>query len=334
MAPQGVGQSDGSRARVPMTASRAPRRSRSRFGLRTLLRWTVAGVGVLAGLKLIGTLWPSTQRDRAASSAGRPADLGRPPSRAVTVLLIGVDSDRLGDAVNRAAPPGPANADALLLVRVAPRQPLQVLTLPTNLAVLLPGQSRPQALGSLYRLGGPALSADAVHELLNLPPGEPSRFVVLSRGGLRQLVDGLGSVEANLGTVMRYSDRRQGLTIHLQPGLQRLRGQGVEQLVRFRDPGRADQSRLDQQQLVARGLLQELRLPHQVERLPGLSRSLLEQVNTNLSQAEVMSLLAAALSQSQPAQWQQLPLVPLQADDQGLRQLAAAAGAPLWPAQP
>jgi LCP family protein required for cell wall assembly len=296
------------------------------------LRLAAALLGAGAGFSLLGLLWPEADRSGARDSQGKPADLAKPPTRAITVLVIGADSDRLRDPLNRAAPPGPANADALLMVRVNPQGPLQVLTIPTNLAVQLPGQARPQSLGSLYRLGGPALTADGVRELVGLGPTEPDRFVVLSRGGLRQLTDGLGSVEASPDQVMRYEDRRQGLSIDLQAGLQRLRGEALEHLARYRDPRRPDESRQEQHLEVAHSLLRELAMPHQLQRLPGLSKALLGQVNTNLSEAELLSLLAAGLADPAASEWRQLPLAPPEPASGSLRQVAEGAPTPLWPA--
>ncbi|MEY3463392.1 MAG: putative LytR-rane bound transcriptional regulator [Cyanobacteriota bacterium] len=305
----------------------------SRTQIRIALRLAAAGIGAAAGLSLLGMVWPAADRSQQWSELRQPADLAKPPTRSITVLVIGIDSERISDPLNRAAPPGPANADALLLVRVNPSGPLQVLTLPANLAVQLPGQRRAQALGSLYRLGGPALTADAVRELLELGPGEPDRYVVLSRGGLRALADGLGSVEASPPAVMRYRDKRQNLTINLQAGLQRLRGDALEQLARYRDPRRPEESRQEQHLEVATSLLRELATPHQLERLPGLAQNLLGQVNTNLDEAELLSLLASGLSRPQEAQWRQLPLAPArQPGGGGLREQARAAGdGPLWP---
>jgi LCP family protein required for cell wall assembly len=311
-------------------ARRLPASSSTR--VRIALRLAAAGVGVVAALSLLGVLWPRSDRSHQAQELRQPADLAKPPSRAITVLVIGVDSDRIGDRVNRAAPAGPANADALLLVRVNPNGPLQVLTLPTSLAVQLPGQKRPQALGSLYRLGGPALTADAVRELLDLGPNDPDRYVVLSRGSLRALAEGLGSVETNPPSVMRYRDRSQGLTINLQAGLQRLKGEALEQLARYRDPRRPDESRQEQHLEVSQSLLRELAMPHQLERLQGLTRMMQGQVNTNLGEAELLSLLARGLNAPDDVQWRMLPLAPVQPQGGGgLREVAKDAPEPIWP---
>lgn len=78
---------------------------------------------------------------------------------------------------------------------------------------------------------------------------------MLGRSNLRSLVDGLGSIAANPTLALRYKDKSQRFSINLQGGLQRLKGNQVEQLVRYRDPDRPEESRQDNQQLVVRSLL-------------------------------------------------------------------------------
>lgn len=301
-----------------------------------LLRLALAAAGLAGGLGLLAWLWPEADRSSRLVQQLTPADLAKAPSRSVTLLVIGLDSERPADPLNRAAPRGPANADALLLVRINPQGPLQVLTLPPNLAVQIPGQNRPQGLGSLYRMGGPALVADAVSGLVGLEPGQPDRYLVLGRAALRSLVDGLGSIAANPTYALRYSDRSQGFTIDLQGGLQRLRGSQVEQLVRYRDPDRPEQSRMDNLQLVVRALVREMALPEQLGRLSSLSRFLSrEGLLTNLSQAEILSLLAAGLSRPETVQFTEVPLAPPAPSQPGeprLRQIAPDAAVTLWPA--
>ena len=306
-----------------------------------LLRLAMAGAGLAVGLGLFAWIWPEPDRSSQLVQQLTPADLAKAPSRSVTVLVIGLDSERPADPLNRAAPPGPANADALLLLRINPQGPLQVLTLPANLAVQIPGQSRPQGIGSLYRLGGPALIADAVSSLVGLEPGVPDRYLVLGRATLRSLVDGLGSIAANPTRSLRYSDKSQGFTIDLQGGLQRLRGSQVEQLVRYRDPSRPEQSRQENHQLVLRALVREMALPEHLGRLTSLSQFLSKEgVGTNLTQAETLSLLAAGLSRPETVQFTAVPLAPpAQAPPAPvppgvprLRQIDPGAAVPLWPA--
>ena len=94
----------------------------------TLLRLGALAVGMAMGAGLIGVLWPIGDRATEPLQQLTPADLAKPPSRSITLLVIGLDSERPGDPLNKAAPRGAANADALLLVRVNPQGPLQVLS--------------------------------------------------------------------------------------------------------------------------------------------------------------------------------------------------------------
>jgi hypothetical protein len=87
---------------------------------------------------LLGLVWPLKDRATPPRQEITAATLAEKPQRPITVLVIGIDADRIGDSVNGAAPRGPANSDALLLVRVNPKGPLQVLNLPPELAVNLP----------------------------------------------------------------------------------------------------------------------------------------------------------------------------------------------------
>ena len=284
-----------------------------------------------AGLSLLGLIWPEADRAVQPEELPTPAALAEAPSRAITVLLIGSDADRRGAVRNGAAPAGPANSDALVLVRVDPKGPLQVLSLPVEAAVQLPGDKQPVALGSLYRRGGPALVAGVSADLLDLPKGQPDRYLVLPRAALRQLVDDLGRLELSPDRTMRYSDKSQKYTIALEGGLQQLNGRQVEQLLRFRDSPSAEEGRRERQQVAIESVLRQMGQHRQLQQLPDLLRRLQDQVDTNLTQSEALSLLAATLQQSQPIRFHRLALKPpLKAGDR-LRQVDSTARDQAWP---
>ncbi|MEO1003930.1 MAG: LCP family protein [Cyanobacteria bacterium J06638_7] len=321
--------------RRPTIRSRwsAPRNP-GQWGL-LLTRGVLALLGGFLGVSLLNLVWPEPEPPSLSRAGESISDLANLPNRPITLLVIGVDADTLDAPSNQAAPAGPANADALLLVRVNPDAPLQVLPLPATLAVQLPGEPGPQSLASLYRLGGAALTADAVRELLGLPAGRPDRYLVLSRGALRSLVEGLGSVEVNPQRTMRYSDKTQELEIDLQAGLQRLTPEQVEGLARWRDPARPLESRLENHRQVVDSLHRELRLQGVDAGLPALANQLRSQVNTNLTRNEVLSLMAAALRPDGSVSFTSLPLAAARQGEKakatGLRELAAQLPDPFWP---
>ena len=177
-----------------------------------------------------------------------------------------------------------------------------------------------------------ALTADVVADVVGLPEGEPSRFVVMPRKALRHLVNGLGDVDVRLDQTLTHQDKRQNYSVNLQAGRQTLNGAQAEQLARFRpDPLNNHERRLRQQWLMA-AIHDQLQQPNAILVLPGLVNELSAQVETDLNQQEWLSLAAAALSSDQPPVVSTLPLAP-RAGEQPLRQLKADASAPLWPKQ-
>jgi LCP family protein required for cell wall assembly len=297
-----------------------------------LAKLGIALAGTVGMLTLLGLIWPRPDPSLQPRREVTAANLAPAPRRAVTVLVIGSDAERSGDDRNGAAPSGPANSDALLLARVNPDGPLQLLNLPPDLAVQLPGREEPVRLGSLYRLGGVSLVADVVSDVVGLPAGAPERYLVLPRRVLREMVDGVGGLEIDPQRRMRYEDKTQKLKIDLQSGLQRLDGSQVEQMVRFRDKWLGESGRRSSHELVEKALWEQLRRPDQLVRLPGLLADLSGQVQTNMSQEEALSLLAAALSDQGRPQFNSLPLAPIDKDHKGFRELKKDAEPPLWKA--
>ena len=308
-------------------ANQPPQPERRR---RLAVRLLAGGIGVAAGLALLGSLWP--EADNAVRSDDLPTaeSLADPPSRAITLLLIGSDADRRGSVRNGAAPAGPANSDALALVQVNPKGALQVLTLPVEAAVQLPGDKQLVALGSLYRRGGPALVAGATAALVGLPKGEPDRYLVLPRAALRQVVDDLGRLELSPDRSMRYVDKAQKYRIQLDGGLQQLGGAQVEQLLRFRDRERGEDGRRERQQMTIESLLRQMGQQQQLAQLPDLLRQWQDQVDTNLTQSEALSLLAVALQHSEPVQFRSLGLRPPLKPGSPLREVDPTARNQAW----
>lgn len=291
----------------------------------------LAVLGAVLGTSVLALVWPRPDSSSSLREEITLATLAPKPRDSVTVLVIGSDADTLEGATNKAAPAGPPNGDAVLLVRVNRRGPLQVLQVPSDLALSLPGRPEPVALGTLYRAGGVTLTREALREVLDLKDGAPERFVVVPRQALRNLVDALGGLEVSPPRRMKYHDQSQKLTIDLQSGLQRLPGAKVEQLARYRDKWLGESGRRTNQQVVLNGLRDQLAQPGVVARLPAIVNTWSNQVETNLTTREMLSLLAAALDKPQPMRIESLPLRPATKAYADLRELDPNAPRPLWP---
>lgn len=87
-------------------------------------------------------------------------------------------------------------------------------------------------LNSFYSNGStPEKTMEAINEVTGL---NISKYVLIDTKALKELVDIIGEVEFDVPINMDYDDDSQQLYIHLQKGIQKLNGDKVEQLVRFR----------------------------------------------------------------------------------------------------
>ena len=300
--------------------------------LRATFRVLVTLAGVVATGWALGGVWP--EQDRVASGAppsfDNPASLAPYPLEPVTLLLVGVDADTLSASSNQAAPQGPANADALLLLRISAAEPLQLLQVPVELAVQLPGSQEPMALGGVWQKGGVALTVDALREIIDLPDGVPQRYVVMPRNGLRTVVNALGEVELTLYQSYQYKDKAQGYSVNLQAGRQSLNGAEAEQLARYRKDSQDHPNRRIRQQMLLRAMISQVQAPSGIDIIQGLLEDIAGQVDTNLSEAEMRGLAAALIASPSPAKITRLPLA-TPAGKQILRQLKPGLSPPLWP---
>ena len=317
-----------------MTSSKETRLTRwfGRRPLRTVLRLGAIALGMGATGWLLSVLWP--EPDRAAKEALTKSDaitnLAPFPSAPVMVLVVGIDANQLGESSNQAAPLGRANADALLLLRVSAEEPLQVLQLPSEIAVQLPGSDSPTSLSSLWQSGGVALLNDAIQDILGSTQQVPQRYVVMPRTALRTLVDGLGDVDLVLDQTYQHNDQSQGYSINLQAGRQRLNGEKAEQFARYRPTPMENANRRNRQQDLILALVEQVKDSSVISTLPLLVSRLDDELDTNLSRREQLSLAAALISSPLPVRITQVPLAK-RVDNQILRQVKPDLTLPLWP---
>ena len=105
---------------------------------RLLWRLGMVAIGIFLGSSLGGVLVP--QKTAAPLEDLRPAisRLADPPGRPQTVLLLGLDGSQLKSQT------APAQVQLLLMARVHPGGGVEIIQIPTELSVLLPGQKQLQ----------------------------------------------------------------------------------------------------------------------------------------------------------------------------------------------
>lgn len=231
--------------------------------------------------------WRVFQRgDRAAATLKRPlnllvigskvltSDLDEPPDPNLTYHALVNSVEGL--------------SDSLLLVRFDPNhQRLVVLSIPRDTLTFIPGRGDAK-INEANALGGPALTAETVSDLLGDVPID--RYLRINVQGIERFIDALGGVTVDVPQAMRYRDDSQRLYIDLQPGRQHLNGNQSLQFLRFRYDSLGDIGRVQRQQMFLRALMEQSARPDTLARIPTILGIIRENLDTNLSVEELLSL--------------------------------------------
>ncbi|MEL6383357.1 MAG: LCP family protein [Cyanobacteria bacterium J06626_18] len=213
-------------------------------------------------------------------------------TRPVNILVMGVDlpdGGREPDADTLFS----GRADTILVTRINPETgSVDMLSIPRDTQVDIPGEGIDKINHANFA-GGPELVAQTIQT--NLGPAPIDRYVRVSTGALRELVDLLGGVEVQVPQRMVYTDETQGLYIDLEPGWQTLDGDQAEQFARFRSDGNGDIGRVQRQQILLKAIRDRLTHPTVIPRVPEIIRVMLQYVDTNLTVEEVLALVNFAM---------------------------------------
>lgn len=188
-------------------------------------------------------------------------------------------------------------SDTMLLVRIDPTaNTVNVLSIPRDTQVEIPGEGV-MKINHANVVGGSELSAEVVSA--NLNGVSIDRYVRVSTGAFRELVDLLGGVRIFVPERMVYEDQTQKLQIDLYPGWQTLNGEQAEQFARFRNDATGDIGRVQRQQQVIRALRERLTNPAVLPRIPQAIQLFQKYIDTNLTTEEMLALAHLGLGLEQ-----------------------------------
>lgn len=182
--------------------------------------------------------------------------------------------------------------DTMLLLRFDPAtKKVVLLSIPRDTRVEISGYGV-NKINAANSLGGPALSARAVSELLGGIGID--RYVTINVQGVEALIDALGGVTVYVPKDMKYQDDSQHLYVNLKAGKQHLNGSQALQLLRFRSDELGDIGRVQRQQMVMRALSEQALNPTTVARLPKILSVIKSHIDTNLTVEELVALVGFA----------------------------------------
>ncbi|NJL99427.1 MAG: LCP family protein [Synechococcaceae cyanobacterium RM1_1_27] len=271
------------------------RQSASRNGSRSWLMWMMVGfTAVTAGAAgaLMAYLLPQPILATDPSVAGDNffrANQAANLTQVLHILIMGADDfDTTGDGSEAPDLQLGTRTDTLVLARFDPEdRRVTLLSIPRDTQVTIPGYGIAK-INSANVLGGPVLTAQMVSELVGGIPID--RYVRLNVNGLESLVDAMGGVEVFVPYPMIYQDVTQDLDINLEEGLQRLTGEEAHHFARFRQDELGDIGRVQRQQALIRALSREFLRPGTWTRIPQILQAIRDNLDTNLTWEELLSL--------------------------------------------
>ncbi|HEY9660068.1 MAG TPA: LCP family protein, partial [Allocoleopsis sp.] len=257
------------------------------LGLTTVVSAAI-GATVALMLPLPQAMTPHGKSEPMSFSEVWSQGFGSHITRPVNILVMGID---LPLNLPENAPTNDVfsgRSDTMLLVRVNPNNnSVSMLSIPRDTQVEISGEGVVK-INHANAVGGAKLAAQVVSQ--NMNGIEIDRYVRVSTGAFRELVDLLGGVEVFVPERMEYQDQTQKLNIDLQPGLQTLNGEQAEQFARFRNDANGDIGRVQRQQQLIRALREKLTNPAMIARLPQAIELFQKYIDTNLSFEEMASL--------------------------------------------
>lgn len=209
-------------------------------------------------------------------------------TRPVNVLVMGIDLPLNLPENSPSKDVFSGRSDTMLLVHIDPTtQSVSVLSVPRDTRVEIPGLGI-EKVNYANSVGGSKLAAQVVSRTLNGVTID--RYVRVSTGAFRELVNLMGGIEVYVPERMEYVDNTQKLKIDLQPGQQTLNGEQAEQFARFRNDANGDIGRVQRQQQVIRALREKMSNPVMVTKLPQAIELFQKYIDTNLSMEEMLAL--------------------------------------------
>lgn len=265
------------------------------LGGTALLSATVGAVIALT-TPLPSAIAPQTSKPLSFADLWRQGLVNYQISRPINVLVMGIDLplDLPDNSISKDVFSG--RSDTMLLLHVDPEnQTVSVLSIPRDTQVELLGGI--EKINYANVMGGPKLAAQVVSQ--NLNGVTIDRYVRVSTGAFRELVDLIGGVQVFVPEDMQYVDQTQRLNIDLKQGQQTLNGAQAEQFARFRNDANGDIGRVQRQQQLIRALREKLTNPALVTRLPQAIELFHKYIDTNLSPEEMLSLVSFGLGLEQ-----------------------------------
>ena len=200
----------------------------------------------------------------------------------VNVLIVGLDNVE-----------GGSRTDAIALAIFDADNPgLRIASIPRDSRVYIPGRGWDK-INHAYVYGGIKLLRETLVNLTGMPI---DYFVKVSYKSFPRIVDILGGIDIYVDKRMVYNDYSGKLFINIPAGQQHMNGKTALGYVRFRHDPLGDIGRVKRQQKFIDIMMQKIKSPSIIPRLPAILNEVMDAIDTDLAPLEALKLLQFANS--------------------------------------
>jgi len=213
-----------------------------------------------------------------------------PNQNEINVLLMGRDLDR--DPHGRVLHTTRGRTDAIMLAHIDFRNNrVNILSIPRDTLVRVPGYRGKRRINSANALGGPELAQDTVADFLGVTP---DYYALLDFDAFVKTIDGIGGLRLTVDKQLDYDDSWGNLHIHLTPGNQQLNGTQAMGFVRYRHAngggGDSDLVRISRQQELLAAFKAKMSNPVVLLKFPHILDKVRGDLQGNLSMNQLVCL--------------------------------------------
>lgn len=201
----------------------------------------------------------------------------------IVILAMGVDSNGIGTD-----PFEKTRSDVMIVTTLDPKKKtINAISIPRDSKVFLADNKGVDKINAAHAYGGPELAVRTVEQTLGI---NIDYYMVIDYAGLKELVKALDGVEVYVEKRMKYTDYSAKLFIDLQPGKQLLNADQAEMYLRFRHDPEADIGRIKRQQWFLKGLIEKIKNPTIIFKIPQLIELSKKYTKTNMSLPTMMKI--------------------------------------------
>lgn len=200
--------------------------------------------------------------------------------RKQNILLLGVDASENPDDLWTGT-----RTDTIILVNIDPKsKSINAISIPRDSKVYLPEGHGIQKINSAHAIGGVGMTIETIEKTLGV---RIDRYVMVHDAAVKAIVEALGGVDVYVEKPMHYHDYAGHLHIDLSKGVHRLSPTEAVGYLRFRHDALGDIGRTQRQQWFLRGLLNELKKPETIAKIPDIVSVANKYIKTNMSLYEL-----------------------------------------------